>query len=181
MINKANMAILTVSVVIGAATFVATRSLRGEAPGAGAALTSTAPGEEVGRGGRLRALGRWLELSKEQQDAIHKDDPTFWLDVLNQREQLIAERERLAKLLEDLQSTEKQITDQVDRMIALGNEIERRVTKRLLIIRRHLTPEQQKKLFGLCALGVRTRANRAADAGGRGLGRGWGRGRGRGR
>jgi len=179
MISKANIAILTVSVVIGAATFVATRSLRGEGP----APTSAAPGEDRPRGGRLRALGRWLELSKEQHEAINKDDPTFWLDVLNQREQLIAERERLAKLLEDLQSTEKQITDQVERMITLGNEIERRVTKRLLIIRRHLTPEQQEKLFGLCALGVRTRANRAAQGGGRGMGRGqgWGRGRGRGR
>lgn len=177
--SRTNMAILIVSIVIGLTTFMLTRTSQGQP-----ATTSAVPQDDRPRWGRVDAMARWLDLSQRQRDAIETQDPTFWREVINQRERLAQERDRLARLLEDPTATDKQITDQVELLIDLGSTIERHVTKHLLLIRRHLTPDQQKQLFGLAASGVRERMGWCdgyrGQGPGQGRGMGWGRGQGRG-
>ncbi len=170
MISRTNMAIAVVSVAIGVTTFALTRSSQGQST-----TTRQAPLDGRPRWGRVEAMARWLGLSDRQRDAIIEQDPTYWQDMIAQSELLTQEREKLARVLEDPGATDRQITDQVEQLIVVGNQIERRVVEHILAVRKHLTPEQQKKLFDLCALGIRSRMP------GQGRGIGWGRGRGSGR
>jgi len=150
MINKTNATILAVSLVVGVGTFVTTRPTNGAST-----TTGAAPSDDRPRWGRLAVMGQWLGLTEEQRTRISQQDPTFWREVIDLRNSLATERDRLAKLLEDPKSTDQQITDQVERVITLGNQLERRVMKHLLAVRGQLTPEQQQKLLSLCASGVR--------------------------
>lgn len=181
MISRTNMAILVVSVVIGVTTFILTRNAKGRPP-----TTTEAKLDAPPRRGQVDAMSRWLGLSQQQRDSIETQDPTFWREVIGQRQQLAQERDRLTRLLEDPNAADREITEQVERLITLGNEVERRVTKHLLVLRKHLTPDQQKRLFGLAASCVRRRMGWCNGCGygqgrGQGQGRGWGQGRGRGR
>jgi len=182
MINKTNMAILIVSAVIGVTTFVLTRPSQGE-PTTGVAPREDRPivVDDRPRWGRVDAMSRWLGLTETQRAEIDKQDPTFLRDIVKQREQLAMERDRLAQLFENPAATDQQITGQVERLIGVGNETERRVTRHLLAVRKHLTLAQQKQLFGLCAAGVRGRMGGFGRGGGGGRGGGFGRGGGGGR
>jgi Spy/CpxP family protein refolding chaperone len=180
MMSRTNTAILIVSIVIGLTAFMLTRTTHGQPAATGQRRVDERP-----RWGRIDAMARWLGLSQQQRDVIETQDPTFWQDVIGQRERLAGERDRLARLLEDPTATDQQITAQVEGMIVLGNEVERRVAKHLLVVRKVLTPEQQKQLFGLAATRVREHmgwcGNWPDRSPGKGQGRGWGRGGGRGR
>ncbi|MBN1346255.1 MAG: periplasmic heavy metal sensor [Phycisphaerae bacterium] len=178
MMSRTNMAILVVSAVIGVTTFFLTRSSIGQTS---TPTTVVTPQDQRPRWGRIEAMSRWLDLTDGQRAAIEKLDPTFWSEGIAHREQLAAERDKLAKLLEDPTSPDKQITDQVEAIIRLGNDMERRVTRHLLAVRKNLTPDQQKKLFGLAASGVRERMAWCDRPCGRGAGAGWGAAAGQGR
>jgi hypothetical protein len=171
MMSKTNLAILMVSAVIGLVTFAFARASRGD-------LTSTriAPVDNRPRWGRVGAIERWLELSPEQSQIIARQSPTFLSDIVNLRDRLALERDQLAKLFEDPSVTDQRILEQTDRLIALGSETERLVTRYILTLRKHLTPQQQRKLFELCATGVRQQM--AWCGRGRGGGAGFGAGRG---
>lgn len=66
-------------------------------------------------------------------------------------------------------ATDQDILDQVERVIAAQDTLERRVAQHIVAVRGHLTPDQQKRLLGLCAKQVRKHRHQ-----------GWGRGYGRG-
>ena len=114
-------------------------------------------------------LARWLDLDKKTAEKIESLDPGFAGERKSLQEELAGARSALATLLEDEKVTNEQIREQVENCIAKHNALERRVAQYLLTVRDHLTPGQQKKLFRLCAEGVR-----------KGRGHGWGRGAGRG-
>ncbi|MGB2986880.1 MAG: hypothetical protein WBE26_13495 [Phycisphaerae bacterium] len=135
-------------------------------------------------------LARWLDLDKKTADEIGSHDPQFSEDLKSLQRELAGARSALATLLEDENATNERIRGQVENCIAKHNAQERRVAQYLLTVRDHLTPVQQKKLFRLCAEGVRKgrghgwgrRADHASGGGGRCecCGRGGGGGRGHG-
>jgi Spy/CpxP family protein refolding chaperone len=198
MITKTNAAILAVSVVVGVGSFITTRPTNGQ-PTPTAAPT-TAPIDTRPRWGRMAAMGQWLGLTEEQRRKVNQADPSFWSEVTELRTSMAAERDALVKLFENPKATDQQINGQVDKVISIGNQLERRVVKHLLAVRGQLTPEQQQALLGLCARGVqqgmgwcggpggmgpgggRFRGGWGAGQGqGQGPGRGWGQGQGGGR
>ncbi len=113
-------------------------------------------------------LARWLDLDREPAKEIENLDSGFAGERKSLQDELADARSALAKLLEDENVTNERIREQVENCIAKHNALERRVARYLLTVRDHLTPGQQKKLFRLCAEGVR-----------KGRGHGWGRGVGR--
>ena len=114
-------------------------------------------------------LARWLDLDKKTAEEIESLDPGFAGERKSLQEELVDARSALATLLEDENVTNERIRGQIEDCIAKHNALERRVAQYLLTVRDHLTPDQQKRLFRLCAEGVR-----------KGRGHGWGRGGGRG-
>jgi hypothetical protein len=66
------------------------------------------------------------------------------------RDALLAERTKLLALFEDIQSTDEALLQQIDKLILVHSEIERRIVKHVLVLRPYLTVEQQKWLIGLC-------------------------------
>jgi len=115
-------------------------------------------------------IARWLDLDKTTADEIEDHDLSFRDDLKSSQTALADARKALAALLEDSGASSDSIRKQVESCISAHNALERRVTDYLLTVRDHLTAEQQKKLFRLCAEGVR-----------KGRGYGWGRSGGGGR
>lgn len=184
MISKTNAVILAISAVVGVGSFLTTRSTNGQAATSAPASVAPQPGW-----GRMGAMCQWLGLSDEQRQKLQQQDPTFWQEAMDLRSAMATERDNLTKLLRDPAATDQQITDQVEKMIAKGNEMERRVVKHILALRSQLTPEQQSKLLGLCARGVQQRMGWCGMGAGpgrmgpgmggpgrMGAGRGWGGG-----
>lgn len=141
------------------------------------AFLATPSGRGRGRRGHHAALSRWLALSPERAQAVREADPDFEQDVDLLTANLQGEREKLADLLDDPTSPNEQVMERVERVILAHNALERRVASHVLVIRPHLTAEQQKQLMGLCASGVRRAAGRprhgrSGDGGGRGGGPG---------
>lgn len=114
-------------------------------------------------------LARWLDLDEDAAKEIELLDPRFAEELKSLQEELTGARSALAALLEDENATNDRIRGQIEVCITKHNALERRVALYLLTVRDHLTPGQQKKLFRLCAEGVR-----------KGRGHGWGRAAGRG-
>lgn len=112
-------------------------------------------------------LARWLDLDKQAEEEIESHDQGFTDDLKSLRQGLADARSALATLLDAGDATDDQIRERVDECIRAHNALERRITDYVLTVRDHLTPAQQKRLFHLCAEGVR-----------KGRAYGWGRGRG---
>ncbi len=110
-------------------------------------------------------LARWLELDQKTAEEIEDLNPRFAKERKSLQAELADARSVLATLLEDENVTNERIRGQIEDCIAKHNALERRVAHYLLTVRDHLTPAQQKRLFRLCAEGVR-----------KGRGHGWGRG-----
>ena len=132
-----------------------------------------------------------LNLDAEQAKLIEDHDSNFVTDLNTLRTNLEAARSRLAAAFEDENIPDDEILRRVEAAIEAHNQLERRVAEYLISVRDHLTPQQQRQLYRLCAEQVRERGKRwrrgwrgrddASDGGCRcGKGRGRGRGRGRG-
>ncbi len=164
----------------GYAATVATRTAHTAAPAADSAT---------------EALLDWLRASPEQRAVLRHQDQSFPVDLQKLRAELAARRGELAAALGDPLTPAETVLLRVDAVNAASATLEKRVVHYLLSVREHLTPGQQKRLFGLCAETVREgrgrqwRGGRGQDdpgtrpAGGgepRGGGRGWRGGRGEG-
>jgi len=115
---------------------------RGLGPGGGAGY---------GRGRRLGAgLAQSLRLTDEQTLIAEQQDPDFQADAARLRNALLAERAKLLAAFEDSQTTNDELLQQLDKLISAHSQIERRVAGHVLVLRPHLTAEQQKWLIGLC-------------------------------
>jgi Spy/CpxP family protein refolding chaperone len=138
------------------------------------------------------SLEQRLGLTEDQARRIAELSPTFEDDLRRLREELEAARLQLAAAFDEGHATDETIQTLAEATIEAHNRLERAVIKHLLVVRHHLTAEQQKRLFEICAEGVREGGGRrwrhgrdagAQSEGGQGQDRGEhapGRGRGRG-
>ncbi len=149
--NRKGLYLLVFCVAVFAASFAGTIAAR-----------SQPSSEEKPRLGS--PLAAWLDLDKKTAAEIESLDPQFSEELKLLQQGLADARSALATLLEDEDVTNDRIREQVEKCIAVHNAMERRVADYLLAVRDHLTSAQQKKLFRLCAEGVR-----------KGRGHGWGR------
>jgi len=111
--------------------------------------------EANGRGYGLRRrqrgrLAQRLNLTDEQIIIMQQQDPNFESDLIQLRDNLLAERAKLFRVFEDAQTDNEQLLEQIDKMISAHSRIERRIARHLLVLRQHLNAEQQKWLIGLC-------------------------------
>lgn len=130
-------------------------------------------------------VAKRLRLDPEQAKIIEASDPQFIDDLRALRRNLEQARSMLAAAFEDENISDDEIRDRVEAAIEAHNRLERRVAEYLIAVRDHLTPKQQRQLYGLCAEKVRECGRRWRrgwgrhdDAPGGGFGRGKGRGRG---
>jgi hypothetical protein len=97
----------------------------------------------------------WLGGSVNEQARIAGHDPTFDEDLRRLRGELESKRAALAELLENRDSTDAAVRDQVEAVIAANASLQRRVMEHVLALRDHLTPAQQQRLMNLCAASIR--------------------------
>ena len=105
--------------------------------------------------GQWDALMEWLHVPAAQRSQILEHDPQFAQDLRSLRQELATRRGELAKALEDAGAADLEIRQRSEAVSTANVALERRVTDHLLAIRHHLSSDQQKTLFGLCAEGVR--------------------------
>lgn len=103
----------------------------------------------------LDGVLEWLAVPTDQREQIKAHDPTFADDLKKLRADLNARRAELASVLTRSDVSDETIHNSSEATIAASNALERRVMGFLLSIRHHLTPEQQKRLFDLCAQSVK--------------------------
>ena len=159
--------VLTLAVLAGLGTFLVTRAQTGR---------PAAPSAE------RPPLDQWLGLSAGQAESVSQADPDFSAQADALAARLQTERQVLAGMLDDVATSDEALMAQIERVIAAHDDLERRVARHLLAIRSHLSPDQQKRLLGLCADGVRQAARHRYRWGwsGQGQHRGPGGGGGRG-
>jgi hypothetical protein len=102
-----------------------------------------------------QCLTDWLGLTPAQAASVREIEAAFAADRERLETKLTAEREQLAKMLEDKSVTNTGILDQVERVIAAHDTLERRVAAHLVAMRPYLTAEQQKRLLDRFASSVR--------------------------
>jgi hypothetical protein len=91
-------------------------------------------------------------------------DPDFSRQAATLKADLAEQRNALAVLLEAPDSSDEALMQQIERVIAAHDVLERRVAAHVLAIRKHLTASQAKQLMGLVAKCVRS-AGRPCQAG----------------
>ena len=101
--------------------------------------------------GCSQALCRWLDLTEPEAGAIAEHDPQFSGDMTRLRGEVDAVRQQTIALFEEPGATDGQLRAQIEAWIEARNRLDRRVAEHLLLIRDHLTPGQQRRLFNLCA------------------------------
>ena len=139
-------------------------------------------------------MQNWLALTDEQNKAIQQSDPDFDTEAAELSLAFMSERQQLVRLLDAPNSTDGEITAQVERVITANQALIKRVVIYILAIRKYLSPQQQQPLMHLCRNIIQGRAGKRRLLGGtndgsgkqqfgrgkgNGRGPGWGRGQGR--
>jgi uncharacterized membrane protein len=135
--------VITLCLAAGVGAYVATRA------------AAPPPGPPA-----IEALMAWLKLSPEQAARVKKTDPKFEQEAARMSANLKDERLKLARLLEAPKVKDKEVLAQLERVNLAENQLETYVAEYVLAIRQHLKPDQQKKLLGLVARGLREGAAR---------------------
>jgi len=151
MTRQWTMIVAALALGAGVGSFLATRAVQpavAEPQQESEAADAQAPG-------RGRSLARWLELSRERQQAVEQADPDFPAQSAELLQTLGNERAKLAALLENLDTPDESILEQVERVIEAHDKLERRIARHVLAIRPHLTLAQQRELMSVCAGCVR--------------------------
>ena len=172
-----------IAIACAAGSYLATYALQqqGSTNSAGGSATAVA-----------QSVAGWLELTPQQAASVRDIEASFATDRAPLEAKLAAAREQLAELLENPATTNEEILQQVENVIAAHDVLERRVAAHLVAMRPHLTADQQKRLFERFASSVREgggwrwrhgqpgNAEDGRRGGGPPPGRGPGRGRGQG-
>jgi len=134
------------------------------------------------------SMRNWLAFTNEQDKAIRQSDPDFDKEAAELSLVFIVERQQLAHLLDASGSSDEQITVQVEKVVEANHALLKRVVTHILVIRKHLSPQQQQQLMRLCSNIISGRAAKGrllegnnVGPGKQYFGTGKGRGRGRGR
>jgi len=119
------------------------------------------PGKGNGRGpGRLgqvrgrrhhRRLAGNIELTPQQIQLFEQLDPEFETESTELAKTVSEEHEQLALLLETPSTNDNVILQQLEKLLEARAQLERLTSQHVLLIRSHLSPEQQKILVGLSA------------------------------
>jgi len=110
-------------------------------------------GQEKSRSGGRRlgaGLAQSLRLTDEQTTIARQQDPGFEVEAAQLRDSLLAERAKLLAAFEDPRTANDELLTQIEKLISAHSQIERRIAKHVLVLRPHLTTDQQKWLIGLC-------------------------------
>lgn len=165
--------LLTVAAASALAAYTATVSTR----------PATAPTTSPAKDAATETLLNWLEASPQQRRVLAAHDVEFGSELKQLKADLESKRKEFAAALERANAPRDEILARLEAMLTADGALQRRIAEYLLSVRDHLTPEQQQKLFGLCAEearhGRQWRGGRGANepAGGGGGGGQQGRGR----
>ena len=154
MTRKQMIAVGLLALVAGTGSFLVGRSA-----GQTVSVPATARTRPAGIGpscNECDVLASCLGLSPREAAAMAAVDPDFSRQADALRSHLSKQRHALAHLLEDPGSSDEVVMQQVERVIAAHDALERRVAAHVLAIRKHLTPPQAKRLMGLAAGSVRS-------------------------
>jgi uncharacterized membrane-anchored protein YhcB (DUF1043 family) len=122
---------------------------RGMGPGRGQHRGQ--PGFGAGRGsGRGCRFAQHLAMNDQQLASIQQLDPDFAQTSADLSGKVKEQYSQLAACLEDLQSTDQRIREQLEHLFESRIHLETRTVQHVLRIRAILTPEQQLMLVGLC-------------------------------
>lgn len=108
-------------------------------------------------------LADWLGADSTQRRQLAELEANFGAEREVLAERFLQAKDKLAGMLEHPGSTDADVLQASEQVIAAKAELDRRITQHLLAVRKQLTPQQQRDLMQLCARGVRER------------GEGWGR------
>lgn len=179
MISRWTIGLLVTGTAVAVGTFAGTVASR----------PASAPASSVDEA--TEALLTWLKASDAQRAELRGHDAGFAGDLKTLREDLATKRAGLAAVLENADALPQTVRARLDEVLTAQAAVERRVADYLLSVRSHLTADQRRQLFGLCAEGVRQGrgwqwgrrqhgdvASQPEGRGRRGGGRGQGGGRG---
>ncbi|HOB74331.1 MAG TPA: periplasmic heavy metal sensor [Phycisphaerae bacterium] len=136
-----------ITLLIAAATGVGAYTATVKTRPASAPAAQTDPATE--------ALLNWLGASPSQREALRRQGGGFAAELRQLKADLAARRSEYIAALERADASNEEIMARLEAVLAANNELERRVAHYLLSVREHLTPEQQRRLLGLCAEGAR--------------------------
>ncbi len=137
-------------------SFTATVLVRSQPPAEPPATTATTPHPE----GFGQSLARRLGLSDEQARQVEALNPAFDADLQRLRADQAAARAALAAAFEAGDAPNETIRALAEAVIETHTRVERTVIDQLLAVRHLLSADQQKRLFELCAEGVREGSGR---------------------
>jgi Spy/CpxP family protein refolding chaperone len=128
----------------------------GYGQGRGSGRGPGAYGQGLGRGqGRRRRqhgqLTQSIALDPDQMQIAGELDSSFEAESAQLAATVEERHEQFALLLETSSAGDDAIWQGLERLLEARTELERRTVRYLLLIRPHLSPEQQKVLVGLCA------------------------------
>jgi Spy/CpxP family protein refolding chaperone len=125
---------------------------RGKGNGRQPERYGTGLGRGQGRERRYRGgLSRNIEFTPEQLQAIQQLDPGFEAKSTEFAKIASKEHEQLALVLNTPSENDKVILQQLEKLLEARAQLERLTSQHVLLIRSHLSPEQQKILVGLSA------------------------------
>jgi len=109
-------------------------------------------GRGQGRRRRYRGgLSRNVEFTPEQLQVIQQLDPEFEAKSTEFAKTASNEHEQLAALLNTPSANDNVILQQLEKLLEARAQLDRLTSQHVLLIRPHLSPEQQKNLVGLSA------------------------------
>jgi len=125
---------------------------RGKGNGRDSGRYGRSLGSGQGRRRRYRGgLSRNIEFAPEQIQAIQQLDPGFEAKSVEFAKIASKEHEQLSLLLETPSTNDNVILQQLEKLLEARAQLERLTSQHVLLIRSHLSPEQQKILVGLSA------------------------------
>ncbi len=143
MITRGTLIGFLVTLIAGVGAYTVTVQTRPAAPPAASVTSAT------------ETLLIWLGASEAQKAELRGHDPTFAADLNQLKTELQNKKQGFAALLEKSDASDDAVRSQLEAVLNTSNTIERRVANYLLSVRDHLTSDQRRKLFGLCAEQVR--------------------------
>ncbi len=143
MISRGGILIAVLFALVFAGSFVGTVAISSQNP--------KTPCEQKG----CALFSNWLDLDETQREAINKQDEAFTAELCKLRTELNSKRLELARTFEDGSASDDRIRATVEAVISAHNALERRVAEHIIAVRQYLTPQQQHRLFSLCADEVR--------------------------
>ncbi len=129
--------LLIFSLALNVGTVGALLYLRSQAP----------PGPPAPAGHGFLRLLHSLDLDKQQQEFLRQTYPAHRQQILQLRQEIANQRQRLFEMLRQAQPSEADIAAQITAVNNLQNALEQELAQYLLKVKQHLRPDQQDLLM----------------------------------